>query len=124
MPSVTKLLRLGTLPETRHLIVVASRSVALRDLARRTRSDRAGLLRDLGSPATTMRIVRDAIGHPATRELANVGFILLPSRYLPAGWATIWLSRRVLRRFGRHSPQSRHSSQVRGASTAEPRVAE
>ncbi len=103
MPSVTKLLRLTTLPETRHAIVAASRSVALRDLVRRARSDRAGLLRDLAHPATTVGLLRDVIGHPATRELANVGYLLLPGRYLPAGWAAMWLSRRVLGRFGRRA---------------------
>ena len=100
MPSVTKLLRLATLPETRHVIAAASRSDALRDLVSRTRSDRAGLLRDLSHPATTMRLIREAIAHPATRELANVGYILLPGRYLPAGWAATWFLRRALRRFG------------------------
>ncbi len=33
MPSVTKLIRLATLPETRRAIVAASRSDALRDVA-------------------------------------------------------------------------------------------
>lgn len=118
MPSVTKLLRLATMPETRHVIVAASRSVALRDLARRARSDRSGLLRDLARPSTTVGLVRDVIGHPATRELANVGYILLPSRYLPAGWAAMWLSRRVLGRFGDGRPTSKadtSEAQRRGA---------
>jgi hypothetical protein len=100
MPSVTKLLRLATLPETRHVIAAASRSDALRDLVSRTRSDRTGLLRDLAHPATTVRLVREAIVHPATRELANVGYILLPSRYLPAGWVATWFLRRALGRSG------------------------
>lgn len=100
MPSVMKLLRLATLPETRHVIAAASRSDALRDLVNRTRSDRVGLVREFAHPATTVRLVREAILHPATRELANVGYILLPSRYLPAGWVATWFLRRVLGRAG------------------------
>ena len=98
MPSLTKLLRVATLPETRHLIVAASRSHELRDVVRRTRTDRTGLLRDLAHPVTIVRLTREAIVHPATRELANVGYVLLPGRYLPAGWAATWLLRRVLGR--------------------------
>ncbi len=100
MPSLTKLLRLATLPETRHLIVAASRSHELRDVVHRTRTDRAGLLRNLADPATMVRLVRGAVVHPAARELADVGYVLLPGRYLPAGWAATWLLRRALRRFG------------------------
>jgi hypothetical protein len=110
MPSVTKMLRLATLPETRHLIVAASRSPALRDLARRSRSDRTGLLRDLAHPGTTVGLVRDAIAHPATRELANVGYILLPGRFLPAGWAAAWLSRRFLGRYNRRATGDRQAA--------------
>ena len=103
MPPMTKLLRLATLPETRHVIIAASRSHALRDLAHRARSDRASLRRDLFRPAATVRLAREAIVHPATRELATVGYILLPTRYLPAGWAATWLLRRALGRFD-HAP--------------------
>ena len=95
MPSVTKLVRLATLPETRRLIGRASRSATLRDVGRRARTDRAGLLRDLADPAATWRRARGAIGHPAARELASVGLVFLPARYLPLGWAAGWLSRRL-----------------------------
>jgi hypothetical protein len=106
-----KLARLATLPQTRRLVVAAARSTAFRELTRRVRTDRAGLARDLRDPrlarglindlrdpASTVAFVREAIHHPVTAELTNVGLVLLPSRYLPAGWATTWLARRVLRR--------------------------
>ena len=98
MPSVTKLIRLATLPETRRAIVAASRSDALRDVAYRARSDRSSLLRDLARPTKTFGLFRSALLHPATRELANVGYVLLPGRYLAVGWAATRLSRRVLGR--------------------------
>lgn len=99
MPSLRKLIRIGTLPETRRAIVVAARSDALRDLRRRARSDRTGLLRDLARPAATFRLVRDVVRHPAARELAAVSYLLLPSRFVPVGWAASWLVRRVPGRF-------------------------
>lgn len=111
MPSPMKLARLATLPQTRRLVVAAARSTSFRELTRRVRTDRAGLARDLRDPrlatrliddlrdpARTVAFVRDAIRHPVTAELTNVGLILLPSRYLPAGWAATWLAQRVVRR--------------------------
>lgn len=95
MPSVTKLVRLATLPETRRLIGRVSRSGTLREMGHRARTDRAGLLRDLADPAATWRRARGAIAHPAARELASVGLVFLPARYLPIGWAAAWLSRRL-----------------------------
>jgi hypothetical protein len=100
MPSVTKLIRLATLPETRRAVVVAARSDALRDVTHRARSDRSGLVRDLARPRQAVGLVRSALLHPATRELANVGYVLLPGRYLAVGWAATRLSRRVLGRSG------------------------
>lgn len=104
MPKVMKALRLATLPETRRLVVAAARSDALRDAARRVRSDRAGLLRDLADPATSAALVRDVIAHPATRELASVGLVMLPGRYLPIGWAASRLYRRIFGRTRDRSP--------------------
>jgi hypothetical protein len=98
MPSPLKLARLATLPQTRHLVVAAGRSASLRELGHRARTDRAGLARELRDPAITIGLVREAIRHPATRELADVGLLMLPGRYLPIGWAAAWLSRRLLRR--------------------------
>lgn len=98
MPSPIKLLRVATLPETRHLVAAAARSDTLRDLLRRARMDRAGLVRDLANPVTTARLARDAIAHPATRELAGVGLVLLPGRYLAVGWAASRLFGRALDR--------------------------
>lgn len=95
MPSVTKLVRLATLPETRRLIGRASRSGALRRAGHLARTDRAALLRNLVDPAAAPRRARGAIAHPAARELASVGLVLLPARYLPIGWAAAWLSRRL-----------------------------
>ena len=94
MPSPIKLLRLATLPETRHLVATAARSDALRDLVRRARADRMGLVRELANPLASARLARDAIAHPATRELAGLGLVLLPGRYLTAGWAASRLLRR------------------------------
>jgi hypothetical protein len=101
MPPVTKLVRLArlaTLPETRGLIVAATRSETVREVARRARSDRAGLVRDLGNPATARDLIRSAVTHPATRELASAGLVFLPGRYGPVGWAAIYAGRRVFRR--------------------------
>ncbi len=98
MPPIAKLAllaRLATLPETRGAIVAASRSETVRDVARRARSDRAGLVRELRDPATARELIRGAVTHPATRELANVGLIFVPGRYVPLGWAAIWTGRRV-----------------------------
>jgi hypothetical protein len=104
MPSVTKLIHLGTLPETRHAIVAAARSDALRDVTHRARSDRSGLVRDLAHPKKTFGMFRTALMHPATRELANVSYVFLPARYLAVGWAATRLSRRVLGRSGDKPP--------------------
>jgi hypothetical protein len=101
MPSVTRLARvarLATLPETRRAIIAAARSEALREVARRAVNDRAALVRDLRSRANARRLVRGAIRHPAARELAAAGLLLLPARYSPVGWAAGWAVRRVLRR--------------------------
>jgi hypothetical protein len=103
MPSVTKLMRLATLPETRHLLAATARSEALRDLAHRARSDRAGLVRDLRDPVVSVGLVRGALGHPATREIATLSLVLLPDRYLMLGWAATRMSRRVLGRSGGRS---------------------
>ncbi len=91
MPSITKLARLVTLPETRSLIGRAARSGALRETAYRARTDRAGLLRDFANPALAVRRTRGAIGHPATHELARVGLVFVPGPYRPLGWALGWL---------------------------------
>jgi hypothetical protein len=39
------------------------------------------------------------VAHPATRELASVGLLFVPGRYLlPIGWAASWVSGRLRRR--------------------------
>ena len=91
MPSITKLVRLMTLPETRSLIGRAATSGSLREAAYRARTDRVGLLRDLADPAMAVRRTRTAIGHPATHELARVGLAFAPGPYRPLGWALGWL---------------------------------
>jgi hypothetical protein len=103
MPSPIRLITLATLPETRRFVAAAARSDGVRDLVRRARGDRVGLLRDLANPAVPARLVRDAVTHPATRELAGVGLVFLPGRYLPVGWAATRLLRRALDRSGRRS---------------------
>ncbi len=95
---VVRLVRLGTFPETRGLIVAAAHSGTLRDVGRRAVHDRAALVRDLRDPAAARDLVRSAARHPAARELADASLMLLPVRYLPLGWAASWLTRRVLRR--------------------------
>lgn len=101
MPLVTRLgrvVRLATLPETRGLIVAAVHSTRLRTFARRAVDDRRALLRDMVKPANARRLAHDTVRHPALAELANVGFLFLPGRYLPLGWAATWATRRALRR--------------------------
>ena len=91
MPSITKLLRLATLPETRSLIGRATTSGSIRDVAYRARTDRVGLARELVDPAHVWRRARVAIAHPATHELARVGLVFLPGPYGRIAWAAGWL---------------------------------
>jgi hypothetical protein len=102
MPSFTRLIRLAriaTLPETRRAVLAAAHSPALRDIARRASTDRAGLLRDLKSPTHARGLLRDAVRHPATRELADASLVFLPIRFMPAGWVASRVGRRLLRRY-------------------------
>jgi hypothetical protein len=102
MPPFNRLMRLAriaTLPETRRAVLAAAHSPALRDIARRASTDRTGLLRDLRSPTHARGLLRDAVRHPATRELADASLMFLPIRYLPVGWVASRAARRVLRRF-------------------------
>jgi hypothetical protein len=97
MPSLVRLMslaRVATMPETRRVVAEAVRSGALTDVARRARSDRPALIRDLADPRFAVGRLRRAIRHPAARELANVGLLLLPGRYLPLGLVVGRLSRR------------------------------
>jgi hypothetical protein len=102
MPSITKLARiarLATLPETRRAVIAAARSEDLRDIARRASTDRRGLIDDLSDPANARDLLRNALRHPASRELGSASLIFLPGRYLPIGWAATWAARKVARRF-------------------------
>lgn len=117
MPSIVKLARLMTLPETRSLVRSAATSGAIRDVARRARTDRAGLLRDARDPRLAVRLMREAVGHPSTRELASVGLLLLPERYMPMGWVATWFTRRMLRRRRDRAARGRAAAK-RGAATA------
>jgi len=101
VPSLTKVARVvgvGTLPETRRLIMATARSATLREVARRAVNDRAALMRDLRNPGNARDVVRSAARHPAARELATAGLIFLPGRYLAVGLAA-WVARRVLLRY-------------------------
>ncbi len=104
MPSLihlSRLARLGrllSLPETRGLVMAAGRSETLRDIAQRAVHDRASLVRDLRNPANARHLLRSAARHPAVRELAEVGVMVLPVRFLPLGIAATWATRRLLRR--------------------------
>lgn len=86
------------MPQTRSAIIAAARSEALRGVARRAVNDRAGLLRDLRNPGNAGHVVRRAAEHPATRELASIGLMFLPGRFLPLGWVASLAVRRILRR--------------------------
>lgn len=95
MPGISRLRRLavlGTLPETRRLLLRGVRPANLRAVAARARGDRVALL-------------RDAVNHPVAAELANAGLLLLPLRYSPVGWAAAWAVRRMTRH--RRSPARR-----------------
>ncbi len=98
MPAATKLLRLATLPETRRLLTAAARSDSLRGVAHRARTDRVGLARELRDPAVMVGLVRDGLAHPATREIATLGLVLLPDGYVPLWWVATRISRRLRRR--------------------------
>ena len=98
LPRLARIVRIVTLPETRGVISAAARSEMVRDLARRARNDRAGLVRDLRDPANARELIRSAARHPATRELASAGLLFLPIRYMPLGVAATWAADRVLRR--------------------------
>jgi hypothetical protein len=120
MPGVTRLarvVRLATLPETRRLIVAAAQSETLRDVAWRAVNDRAALVQDLRNPANPRDFVRSAARHPAVRELASVGLVFLPGRYLPLGWAATWAAHRVLRRYIDPPTELRDASAFRGQPT-------
>ncbi len=100
MPSfsrVARVVRLVTLPETRSAIAAAARSETLRDIARRARTDRPALVRDLSNPDNAREIVGNAARHPATRELATAGLMFLPVRYIPLGWVATWAAGKFLR---------------------------
>lgn len=102
MPPITRIMRLArlaTLPETRRAVLAAAHSPALREIAQRASTDRAGLIRDLRSPANARGLLRDAVRHPATRELANASLMFLPIRYIPLGWAASRAGSKVLRRY-------------------------
>jgi hypothetical protein len=99
LTKVVRVVRVLTLPETRGVILAAARSDGLRDVARRATDDRAALLRDLTNPANARAFLQSAVRHPATRELADAGVLLLPARYLPVGWAATWVARKLMRRY-------------------------
>ena len=101
MPSVTNLsriARLGTLPETRRAIASAARSEQLREGLRLAATDRRTLLRELRDPRNALGFARTAVRHPATRELGSASLLFLPGRYLTLGWTAAWAGRRFLRR--------------------------
>jgi hypothetical protein len=96
---LARLGRLATLPETRKLILAASRSSTIRSVPRRVAHDRAGLVRDLHRPVKVRDLLLRGARHPVAGELAGAGLLFLPGRYVPLGWAATWAARRVLRRY-------------------------
>ena len=92
--------------------MAAARSNSLRGLAPRAVKDRASLLRDLGHPGHPRDFIRTVARHPATRELADVGLVFLPFRYVPLGWMAKWATARVLRRFIDRPVQSSASGRI------------
>jgi hypothetical protein len=99
MTRLARIARTLTLPETRALIAAAARSEGLRALPGRAVRDRAGLVQDLRHPGDPRTLLRSAAAHPVTRELANVGLVFLPVRYVPVGWVAKWAAARALRRY-------------------------
>ncbi len=98
MPSFTRLLKVGklaSLPETRSLLASSVHSGQLQDAARRAVHDRDGLVRDMRAQATSIRALRSVVEHPATREIAEVGMLFLPGRYLALGWAATRATRKL-----------------------------
>lgn len=100
MRRLTGIRRLLTLRETRRTLVSAVRSGAAQDLVRRIRSDRAALLREVRDPSAARAHLWAVARHPATHELASVGMLALPSRYLRLGWAAARVANRLMRRHG------------------------
>lgn len=93
-----RLAQIGTLPETRALLFSPETRRQVRVTAGRLAHDRAELARDLVRSADVRAFAQGAIQHPVTQELAGVGLMFLPVRYLPIGWAAGWATRRVARR--------------------------
>ena len=96
-----RLAQVGTLPETRAVLLSPATSRRIRAAASRLAHDRLQYARDLANPGDVRAFAQSAIQHPATRELAGVGLMLLPGRYLPIGWAAGWVTRRIARRIAR-----------------------
>jgi hypothetical protein len=96
-----RLVQIGTLPETRRVLLSADTRRHMRNAASRALHDRARLARDLAKPADIRAFATSAVQHPATRELAGAGLMFMPGRYLPIGWAAGWASRRIARRLAR-----------------------
>jgi hypothetical protein len=96
-----RLVQIGTLPETRSVLLSRATRRRVRTAASRLAHDRLRYARDLAKPADIGALAKGAVQHPATRELASVGLMFMPGRYLPIGWAAGWASRRIARRLAR-----------------------
>jgi hypothetical protein len=96
---LARIARIGTLPETRRLVLGAARSESLRDLVRRAAKEPDVVAREMAKPAVAKDLLRNTIRHPATHEIGTVGLLFVPGRYLPVGWAATWAARRFLRRY-------------------------
>jgi len=96
-----RLAQIGTLPETRRLLLTPAARQRVRLAASRLAHDRIQYARDLANPADIRAFAQSAIQHPATRELAGVGLMFMPGRFLPVGWAagraSRWIARRIAR---------------------------
>ncbi len=102
-----RLTRIGTLPETRRVLLDPATRRHVRTAASRLAHDRIQYARDLANPSDVRAFARSAWEHPATRELAGVGLMFLPGRYLPFGWAAGWATRRIARRVVRRNAAAR-----------------
>jgi hypothetical protein len=98
---LSRLAQIGTLPETRSVLLSPVTRARVRATASRIVHDRMQLARDLAHPTGVRSFAQGAVQHPATRELASVGLMFLPGRYLPIGWAAGWATRRIARRMAR-----------------------
>jgi hypothetical protein len=96
MPSLPTIARIARSLVSGGLITGVARSPLIREVGRRTITDPGGLLREVADPAKARVLLGRAGRDPGLREVAQVSLILLPFRYVPLGYAAMWVGRKVL----------------------------